>query len=99
MRRTRMRCPRQQVTKPTSASSLNVPDTTACGDMASAWHASHGAANDVACERSQMVCLVVLAPYVAARSANFANRLRNESLTIPVGPLRCFASWTSASPC
>jgi hypothetical protein len=38
-------------------------------------------------------------PYAVARSANFANRFMNESLTIPVGPFRCFARWTSARPC
>src|SRR5262245_25737994 len=35
----------------------------------------------------------------AARSANFAYRLRKESLSISVGPLRCLARMTSASPC
>ena len=38
-------------------------------------------------------------PYAAARSANFAYRRRNESLTVPVGPLRCFARMISAMPC
>ena len=37
-------------------------------------------------------------PY-AARSANFAYRLRKLSLTVSVGPLRCLARITSASPC
>jgi hypothetical protein len=37
--------------------------------------------------------------YAAARSANFANRLRNVSFTVSVGPLRCFARCTSARPC
>ena len=35
----------------------------------------------------------------AARSANFAYRRRNESLMVSVGPLRCLATCTSASPC
>ena len=35
----------------------------------------------------------------AARSANFAYRLRNESFSTPVGPLRCFERMTSARPC
>src|SRR6266536_1060351 len=35
----------------------------------------------------------------AARSANFAYRLRNESLTASVGPFRCLARITSARPC
>jgi len=34
-----------------------------------------------------------------ARSANFANRFRNESFAVPVGPFRCFARCTSAKPC
>src|SRR5262249_18836168 len=34
-----------------------------------------------------------------ARSANFAKRRKNESLTMSVGPFRCFARWTSARPC
>src|SRR5439155_25004573 len=37
--------------------------------------------------------------YAGARSANFANRFRNESLTTPVGPFRCLERWSSASPC
>ena len=36
---------------------------------------------------------------LAARSANFAYRLRKESFSIPVGPLRCFERMISASPC
>ena len=37
--------------------------------------------------------------HAAARSENFAYRLRNDSLTESVGPLRCFARMTSARPC
>src|SRR5437764_1501276 len=36
---------------------------------------------------------------LAARSANFAYRLRKESFSIPVGPLRCFERMISARPC
>ena len=39
------------------------------------------------------------ARYAAARSANFAYRRRNESFTVSVGPLRCFARMISAIPC
>jgi hypothetical protein len=39
------------------------------------------------------------ARYAAARSANFAYRFRKESFSVPVGPLRCLARCTSASPC
>jgi hypothetical protein len=35
----------------------------------------------------------------AARSANFAYRRKNESLTVSVGPFLCFATCTSARPC
>ena len=38
-------------------------------------------------------------PHAGARSANLAKRRRNESLTWSVGPFRCFARCTSASPC
>jgi hypothetical protein len=36
---------------------------------------------------------------VAGDSANFAYRFRKESFSVPVGPLRCLARWTSARPC
>ena len=38
-------------------------------------------------------------PRYGARSANFAKRFRNESLIESVGPFRCLARCTSASPC
>ena len=38
-------------------------------------------------------------PPHAARSANLAKRRRKLSLTMSVGPFRCFARCTSASPC
>ena len=102
MRLTRMRCPRQHVAKPTSACSRSDPSMTA-GEIStqrrSARHASHGAAKCVASDCSQMTCLSVAPPYAAARSANFAKRFRNESLIVSVGPFRCFARMTSASPC
>src|SRR5262249_21123260 len=40
-----------------------------------------------------------LPPYAGARSANLANRRRNESLITSVGPFLCLARCTSASPC
>ncbi len=39
------------------------------------------------------------ARHAAARSANFAYRLRNATFSVPVGPFRCFARWISAIPC
>jgi len=50
-RRTRILWPRQQVVKPTSASILRVPRTTAGGKRRSPWQASQGAAKLVAFAR------------------------------------------------
>ena len=87
-----------------AASQLSAPEPCSA-------HASQTAVNAVARGESQIVCSIIVAlprlrrrpsrsrrRHAAARSANFAYRLRNDSFTVSVGPLRCLATITSASP-
>ena len=106
MRRTRMRCPRRQVVKPTSASARSDPSTTV-SRPAAARRRPRGTPRRARRRRSHPLrarspderpsAPVLL--YAGARSANLAKRRRNESLTMSVGPFRCFARCSSASPC
>jgi hypothetical protein len=53
---------------------------------------------DLAPDKRPKLADVVLHQAAAARSANFAYCEMKESLTLSVGPFRCFATITSATP-
>jgi hypothetical protein len=54
--------------------------------------------HDRLARRSLGAHAAALASCWGARSANFANRFRNASFSVPIGPLRCLARMISASP-